>query len=63
MNIWRIAGVDYIIPWDFATLCKVTRATVYNWIRYNGMPAIRSEGGRFLIPLEDALKWVEKYKS
>lgn len=63
MDIWNIGGIDYINPIDFAKMCKVTRATVYNWIRFNYMPAVRSQSGRFLIPLQDALMWVKEFRS
>lgn len=61
-DIWDINGVEYIIAKDFAVITGVTRATVYNWIRFNYMPAVRSRNGRFLIPLKEALAWVGKNK-
>lgn len=61
MDIWKINEKEYITAASLAEVCKVSRQTVYRWV-YLGMPAYRSPAGSFLIPLEEALKWVEEFR-
>lgn len=62
MEIWKINGVEYTSVSQIAKIIRVTPPAVYRWI-YIGMPAYRSEANTYLIPLKEALEWIEKYRS
>lgn len=54
MNIEELLTVE-----DLMKRFKVTRATIYNWIR-KGLPSAKIEGTRRFKP-DEVNKWVDKY--
>jgi len=57
INAWIINEIRYVTVKDFADHVKVSRQTIYNWV-YRGMPSTENEDGRFLILLDEAIKWI-----
>lgn len=59
MDAWVIDNTRIITIKSFSNYIEVTRQTVYSWI-YRGMPVVESsEGGKFLILLDEAIEWIK----
>mgnify|MGYP001577680244 CR=1 FL=1 len=61
MEVWKINGIEFTTVVQFARLVKVTPPAVYRWV-YIGMPVCKSTINTYLIPIAEALKWVENYR-
>lgn len=61
MEIWTVGGIDFSTIKVFADYVGVSPQAVYRWI-YIGMPVVKSSINTYLIPLKEALFWVENYR-
>jgi transposase len=61
MDVWVLNGVEFTIIKEFAEELGVSRQCIYTWIA-KGMPVLRSKKSMLLIPIEDALAWIKKYR-
>jgi len=62
MDVWTLNGIEFTTVQEFAKGVGVTRATIYVWIA-KGLPVLRSRNNVLLVPIEEALKWIKKYRS
>jgi predicted site-specific integrase-resolvase len=61
MDVWTLNGVEFTTIKEFAEEIGVSRQTIYTWTA-KGMPILRSKKSMFLVPIEDALKWIKQYR-
>ena len=54
--------MKYYTTGEVAEIFHVSKTAVWWWVQKGKMKAIRTPGGRFLIPEDEVLKYLKPYK-